>query len=237
MRPVSRLLVFACLLLASAGVRAQACAGFTDVSSGSQFCPNVEWLKNRAITLGCTSTTLYCPNDPVTRLSMAAFMNRLGRALAVEPLFVEQTTGAIPLTSGPAELRCVTADTAATSYPRSVILVGTMGGLADANPVAWRGTIHFSTDAGATWQSAGGFEGIRASSPASVWSNAAFVMSFDLDPNLPYRFAIGIFRDDLLASTGNLADGRCQLTAAVVNRNGAVTPYDIAKAPRLGSAP
>ena len=57
------------------------CVGFTDVEDTSSFCPNVEWLKNRAITLGCTSTTTYCPSDPVTRLSMAVFMNRLGKAL------------------------------------------------------------------------------------------------------------------------------------------------------------
>jgi hypothetical protein len=57
------------------------CAGFTDVQDTSAFCPNVEWVKNRNITLGCTSPTLYCPNDPVTRLSMAVFMNRLGNAL------------------------------------------------------------------------------------------------------------------------------------------------------------
>ena len=34
-------------------------------------------MKNRGITLGCTAT-LYCPNDYVTRLQMAAFMYRLG---------------------------------------------------------------------------------------------------------------------------------------------------------------
>jgi hypothetical protein len=53
------------------------CAGFTDVDSASGFCVNVTWMKSRGITLGCTAT-LYCPNDPVTRLQMAAFMYRLG---------------------------------------------------------------------------------------------------------------------------------------------------------------
>ena len=68
-------------VVANGPAAAQPCAGFTDVSGTSSFCPNVEWLKNRAITVGCTSATLYCPNDPVTRLSMAIFMNRLGVAL------------------------------------------------------------------------------------------------------------------------------------------------------------
>jgi hypothetical protein len=53
------------------------CAGFTDVDDSSGFCVNVEWMKNRGITLGLTST-LYSPNTPVTRLQMAAFMYRLG---------------------------------------------------------------------------------------------------------------------------------------------------------------
>jgi hypothetical protein len=56
------------------------CAGFTDVDSTSAFCGNVTWIKNRGVTLGCTATQ-YCPNEPTTRLQMAAFMNRLGEAL------------------------------------------------------------------------------------------------------------------------------------------------------------
>src|SRR5512134_17179 len=56
------------------------CAGFTDVDTSSSFCTNVAWIKNRNITLGCTAT-LYCPNDPVTRLQMAAFLNRLGNVV------------------------------------------------------------------------------------------------------------------------------------------------------------
>ena len=53
------------------------CDGFTDVDDTSPFCTNVAWMKSRNITLGCTSS-LYCPNEPVTRLQMAAFMYRLG---------------------------------------------------------------------------------------------------------------------------------------------------------------
>ncbi|MFO1302593.1 MAG: hypothetical protein U1F54_02620 [Burkholderiales bacterium] len=56
------------------------CAGFTDVDTSSPFCANVAWMKSRAITLGCTAT-LYCPNDAVSRLAMAAFLNRLGDVL------------------------------------------------------------------------------------------------------------------------------------------------------------
>ena len=76
-----RRLVDTCLLVlaiaATARADAQMCANFTDVSTFSGFCPDIVWLKNRQITLGCTATE-FCPNDAVIRLSMAAFMKRLG---------------------------------------------------------------------------------------------------------------------------------------------------------------
>jgi hypothetical protein len=53
------------------------CAGFTDVTDTDPFCPNVAWMKSRGITTGCTGT-LYCPGQAVSRLAMAAFINRLG---------------------------------------------------------------------------------------------------------------------------------------------------------------
>lgn len=76
-----RVIVLSALLpLVPLTAAAAPCAGFNDVDDTSSFCPNVTWLKNRAITFGCAAN-LYCPNDPVTRLQMAAFMNRLGDAL------------------------------------------------------------------------------------------------------------------------------------------------------------
>src|SRR5688572_26223610 len=69
----------AALLLAAiaSGVDAQPCTPFTDVSAQDAFCTNVQWMYNRGITLGCTATT-YCPSQFVSRIQMAAFMNRLG---------------------------------------------------------------------------------------------------------------------------------------------------------------
>lgn len=68
------------LLLASAVASAAPCAGFIDVEDTDWFCPHVAWLKANNVTLGCTPTQ-YCPYDLVTRLQMAAFMNRLGNVL------------------------------------------------------------------------------------------------------------------------------------------------------------
>jgi hypothetical protein len=56
----------------------------------------VTWLKSRNVTLGCAAN-LYCPNDAVSRLSMAAFLNRLGNTL-VPPgiVWVGQGGGMFP---------------------------------------------------------------------------------------------------------------------------------------------
>src|SRR5689334_9023880 len=91
----------AMLVLAVPWARATGpCAGFNDVDAASPFCPNVEWLKNRQITLGC-GAGLYCPSNAVTRLAMAAFLNRLGTALTPVQLFVDSDPGAISLDVGP----------------------------------------------------------------------------------------------------------------------------------------
>lgn len=77
MRRISALALAACISAAPGIGLAAPCAGFTDVESASPFCSNVAWMKNRNITVGC-GANLYCPNDFVTRLQIAPFLNRLG---------------------------------------------------------------------------------------------------------------------------------------------------------------
>ena len=68
----------ACVLaLFAQKASAQTCTPFTDVAASDPFCSNIQWMHNRAITLGCTATA-YCPAQFVRRDQMAAFMNRLG---------------------------------------------------------------------------------------------------------------------------------------------------------------
>jgi trimeric autotransporter adhesin len=69
--------LFAACVLGSGPASADACAGFLDVEDADPFCTHVEWIRNRGITLGCT-TDQYCPHSAVTRMQMAAFMHRLG---------------------------------------------------------------------------------------------------------------------------------------------------------------
>ncbi len=49
------------LIAVSSSAHAAPCAGFNDVQDTSGFCPDVTWLKNRGITLGCPGVGLYCP--------------------------------------------------------------------------------------------------------------------------------------------------------------------------------
>jgi hypothetical protein len=74
--------LFAGLAPAAAAVP---CAGFADVDSSSPFCASLTWLKNEGITVGCGDGTIYCPNDPVSRLGMAALLKRMADATGDAP--------------------------------------------------------------------------------------------------------------------------------------------------------
>lgn len=124
MSTVRALVAGACLLFA-AHAGAQGCAGFADVvddgTGPGAFCPSVTWLKNRAITLGCSAVPEYCPDNAVTRLQMAAFMFRLGNALAPQP-FQSQESGPARSLDAPT-IVCEIVDVT-TSHPRAYVLSG-----------------------------------------------------------------------------------------------------------------
>lgn len=86
------------------------CAGFTDVLDNETYCLSAQWLRNRAITLGCT-TTQYCPTGNVTRAQMALFMNRLGTALGTDVRHRQAQLANVMLTAAaPGTLLCATSD-------------------------------------------------------------------------------------------------------------------------------
>ena|SRR5690606_26053027 len=51
---------------------------FQDVPDSNPFAADIEWLASEGITRGCNppQNTRFCPNDPVTRGQMAAFLVR-----------------------------------------------------------------------------------------------------------------------------------------------------------------
>jgi hypothetical protein len=129
--------------------------------------------------------------------------------------------------NAPLPLRCVTPDTPAAGYPRSAVVMGTFTGLADGNAIAYRSGLVYSDDGGATWKATPTQVNPRASSGAGQWSGLSANSRIDLAPNLAYRFAMPFRRDDVLGgTTGNLADGRCQMTVLVYSRTGTSTPFD-----------
>lgn len=142
-----RLAVLALGLAGATSAAAAPCSGFADVDSGSAFCANVEWVRNRGITLGCTATQ-FCPAEPVSRLQMATFMRRLGAAL--QPAFLNAHQYVSNVTGDGSRILCqVVADPAPVpriATPSSVVLTYHAG----AGGTVFAGLV-LSEDQGATW--------------------------------------------------------------------------------------
>jgi hypothetical protein len=234
------------------------CAGFTDVvddgTGATSFCPSVEWVKNRSITLGCSSTQVYCPNNNVTRLQMAAFMNRLGTALTPQFLAVRQTGAQLGAPNySSVQTVCATGPVApsgtgfqVTGYPRTAIVTGLLNLFTPDGPFDVEAKLVVSTDNGNSWAPAlpaerGGFAygSLYQTVPGTATLFAPpYDISlrphtfFDLDVGSTYRFAIQGVRQ---AGTGDQATTYCELHVQIVNRNGASPPRDLsAESPGRG---
>lgn len=227
--------VFAALLFAvsatmATGVQAQACAGFTDVAAADPFCPNVEWLKNRSVTLGCTSTTLYCPTDPVTRLAMAAFLNRLGTALT--PVFLTgvsdlPTTTNISGASG--VVACQTADYPVTGFPRTAVLDSWNTVYGPDAGIDVQGTLAVSTNGGTTWSTLANTDKYMTLYPGATPGNDVTFATGGftaLNVGTTYRFGVRFTR---LTGSGTTVGIYCQQRVQVISRNGLTSPLDPAE--------
>jgi hypothetical protein len=208
----------AAFLTLSMGANAGPCAGFTDVDTASQFCPNVEWLKNRGVTLGCTPTT-YCPSDPVSRLQMAAFMNRLGTALTPLVVTVVADSGALDLDLTPVVCESVMQDI--TNFPRRAMLDATFSGTAAAD-VDIAMSVVWSADGGVTWLPLSTAQSVTFV-PGTRWSAASDLGALDLAVGGTAQFGIQVSRNG--AGSTNLSDSRCQLRATIGTRDGTSSPY------------
>lgn len=199
------------------------CAGFTDVDDTSQFCPNVEWLKNRQITLGCTSATAYCPNDVVTRLSMAAFLNRLANALT------PASEGGIVPSSGTdldaMPLLCQQPQFPVTGFRRLAHghAIAVVGGL--VGPAQVGVTFVESTDNGATYVPVSPTHGVdvQLSAPATV---AIILPPRTLQVGSSYRYSLRLNRLGGAPVAGTDISISCEIKIFFENRNGASSPLD-----------
>jgi len=197
-----------------------ACANFADVDPASVFCPRVEWLKNRAVTLGCTSATLYCPDNSVTRLAMAAFMNRLGTSLTMVPATMQQAVGALNPDASP--VICVTADFPTSGFPRQAYLDGVLTGIAPGD-VGLAVDLVSSSNLGASWQTVVANVN-RGSLIAGRWGNIHVVGHSNTSIGFGHRYGMRVTRGGL-PGTATLSDSNCNLRVRIDNRNGALQPF------------
>jgi Pro-kumamolisin, activation domain/Bacterial Ig-like domain (group 1)/Subtilase family len=188
------------------------CSAFNDVDITSIFCVNVEWIRNRSVTLGCQAT-LYCPLDAVTRLQMAAFMNRLGTALSAATFFVEAQPGAIDLDAEP--VICQTSDFATGTFARRAFVDASFSGRSAAG-IGFAADAVASFDGGATWVPLAAV-GNRAFSTAGQWGHVRASGIADLNPGETVRFGVWVSRGALPGSA-DLTDSTCKVRAAVGNR-------------------
>jgi len=193
------------------------CGGFSDVTTSDIYCGAVEWLKNRAVTLGCTATT-YCPNDVVTRASMALFLNRLGTTLSPLPTLTQQQTASLPVV--PFAVICQTAPTGAATYARTSVaqwsvnlLDSSSGVLSSVYPV-------LSIDGGVNWLVYA--NGTAVNGGAGQWRNVAGTANADIGAGESPRFGIGVIGNSGVA----IAASQCQLNTMLINRNPAQSPLD-----------
>ncbi len=200
-------------------VPGEPCAGFVDANSSDLLCANIEWLRNRRITLGCGGSN-YCPQQPVSRDQMAAFLNRLGTALTPVVSWKEQATGNVTLGNG--TVVCETPDFNVADFPRTANLDAIFMATAPTD-TPYGADLVASYDAGATWTNLAAVGG-RGTVPAGQWSNARVRAVRDLAVGQTVRFGLRVTRGDL-SGTAALVGSQCQLRSLVVSRDGTQAPY------------
>jgi hypothetical protein len=201
------------------------CAGFTDVQDSDTFCPAVEWLKNRAVTLGCTATG-YCPQLDVTRAQMALFMSRLGKALTPVVLYAEQPYGNLTVAANNGEtMLCITSPYT-PDFARTARLAGQFFAQPAGGPAWLQGRFKFTTNDGGTWQFVGGngaMMGRDWADTAHVAGSAVFALPMDLLPGTTYRFGLGV---DGMGVSYSFNPVVCQVQVTIDNANPAASPFD-----------
>ena len=223
------LVMFVCATLATPAHADSCSAGtssFTDVPDAVNYCTNTQWMKNRAITLGCGNGTVYCPNDGVTRASMALFMNRLGVALtptiihtfdhvvSPAPLFV-------PGDSGHGTAVCITSVLAAANYPRTATISGFVSGANASAAMRLHAAAVLSLNA-AAYQVSGEYAlaSVGTASSASAPVSGAFPVPAG------QTAALGAFvYQDGASNSSTLSEMDCDLVIRIENKNGTSPPF------------
>lgn len=220
MRPPSQSfeqLLRLCAVLALASISGTAHAitascntSFVDVPTDASYCQAAEWLKQRGVTLGCSDTTHYCPNEFVTRGSMALFLRRLSDVEA--PLFRHASQFTSMDTSA---YVCQTNSIAIGNYPRIATGVGTASVSASSGAANFTVQVLYSTNGGVNWNFWSD-NYLAFNAPAGIFGNGTSVAT-------PTTFAAGQAVTFALAVTSNRpASVSCELTVRLDNSNAVV---------------
>lgn len=231
-----------------APVAAAPCADFIDVDDGNVaqalFCGNVAWMKNRHVTLGCSLPNSYCPNDNVIRLSMAAFLNRLGNALTPRNLTANNSGPSLNI-DAPNELCAVNsllapseADFVRTAHGVGVITAGCSttcvtapdvnaadGPVADAGDLEYTIGIVESVDNGTTWSPVSPLTAVSVG-PSVIKTATVFLPPRSISPLEPRRWGIRIARLAGSTSTVDITSWACQMQVRIENRVTTSAPFD-----------
>ena len=204
-----------------ATARAQACAGFTDITVFSAFCTNVQWMKNRAITLGCGDGTTYCPDESVSRLQMAAFMNRVGNVLQPRVHFVAATSGVgNPMNLVDPSYVCQTPDIPEVPYGREVHADASFSFTSDG-PGDLGLIVFASFDSGVSWSPGPVNDNqMNVSLAAGERGHGSLTLERKTIPTNStgkVRFAIRVVRTTT-QTLASLTDWACQFQVVVTNR-------------------
>jgi hypothetical protein len=221
LRPTRIALLLAFLALLPAAAPAQNCAGFTDITVFSPFCTNVQWMKNRAVTLGCGDGTTYCPDESVNRLQMAAFMNRVGNLLEPRVYYIAGTSGVgIPTDLADPSFVCQTPDIPEVAYNREVHADGAFS-FTSNGPGLLQLIVFASFDSGVTWGPGPVNDGmVTVGMIGGVRGHASLTLERKQIPTNStgkVRLAIRVVRGTNL-TTAQLTDWACQFQVVVTNR-------------------
>jgi len=198
---------------------------FSDVLAGDANCSSVEWLKNRAVTLGCGGS-LYCPNNNVTRIQMALFMQRLADAVVQQPVGASIVSGSLTLspTPTPANVPC-TAFVAIAAYPRTAIVrVQSSVQLGGSTPGDVGLQIVHTTDGNTTnYQGVAGHINQITSATPLTWSHVSDSVIIQIPAGQATKVGTALYS---VAGNTAVATARCNLVVEVQSRTGSGTPFD-----------
>ena len=232
MRIKHTFLVLAAALAATTAARSDAapCAGFTDLDSTDPFCANIEWIRNRFVTHGCLSTSVYCPNDLVFRDSMALFLRRLGNSLTGR-LSINASNPALPfldLDSAPQKHLCQSTPNFAVTFPllgRAYAVVDASGGSNGPADIFVR--MRESQDNGATWTDV---SPMQIATLADGFNSRVSLRTMTPPREIPagakYDYVVAIGRLPGSATTGDLGQVRCEIIFQWGSRNATSSPFD-----------